>query len=125
MENGTGASIPSSFDSYWNQVTPGNEGKWGSVETSRNIYDWVGLDQIYNYAIQRGLVYKHHNLIWGQQQPSWISSLDSASQRTAVKAWIDSVGRRYPKMDFIDVVNEPFNAPPNGRNGTANYIQFL
>ncbi len=120
-----GYRIPSSYPAYWNQVTPGNDGKWGSVENNRGVFNWTGLDDLYNFAVTNGIPFKDHNLIWGQQQPSWISTLDSASQRAAIKAWIDSVGHRYPQMDFIDVVNEPLHAPPDGRNGTANYIRAL
>ena len=126
---GTTNPAPPGFDSYWNQVTPGNEGKWGSVEAARNTYNWEGLDQIYNYAIQKGLLYKHHNLIWGQQQPDWISNLDSASQLAEIEEWIRLVGERYPLMDFIDVVNEPLpghNQPDGGGSPPrANYKKAL
>jgi endo-1,4-beta-xylanase len=126
---GTTSPVPSGFDSYWNQVSPGNEGKWGSVETARNTYNWDGLDQIYNYAIQKGLRYKHHTLIWGAQQPSWISALDSASQRAEIEEWIRLVGERYPLMDFVDVVNEPLpnHNPPDGGGSPAraNYKKAL
>lgn len=121
-----GYRIPSNYLIYWNQVTPGNDGKWGSVENNQGVFNWSGLDALYNYALTNGIPFKDHNLIWGQQQPSWISQVaDSANQRAAIKEWIDSVGHRYPKMDFIDVVNEPLHAPPDGRNGTANYIRAL
>ncbi len=120
-----GYSIPSNFLTYWNQVTPGNDGKWGSVEGNQGVYNWSGLDALYNFALTNDIPFKDHNLIWGQQQPGWISLLDSATQRAAIKAWIDTVGHRYPQMDFIDVVNEPLHAPPDGRNGTANYIRAL
>ena len=33
-----------SYLTYWNQVTPGNAGKWGSVEGSQNNYNWTNLD---------------------------------------------------------------------------------
>jgi endo-1,4-beta-xylanase len=107
-----GYAIRPDFSSYWNQVTPEDAGKWASVEGTRDVYNWTGLDNIYNYAISHNFPYKHHALVWGQQYPSWITSLDSASQRAEVEEWIDSIGTRYPGMDFVDVVNEPFNAPP-------------
>lgn len=99
------------LDRYWNQVTPGNDGKWGSVTSVRGQYNWSNLDYIYNYVINRGLLYKHHTLVWGNQQPSWINGLDSANQRAEVENWIRLVGQRYPKMSFVDVVNEPFHTP--------------
>jgi len=60
--------------------------------------------------------YKHHTLIWNNQKPSWIDALDSASQKDEIEEWIQLVGERYPDMDYVDVVNEPFNAPPSFRN---------
>lgn len=104
-------SIRSDFSKYWNQVTPENAGKWSSVEGTRDVYSWTALDNIYNYAIANGFPYKHHTFVWGQQQPSWITSLDAADQRAQVEEWIRLVGERYPKITFIDVVNEPLNAP--------------
>ncbi len=108
---GTGSSIFRYLDSYWNQVTPGNDGKWGSVENIRGIYNWTNLDKIYGYTISRGLLYKHHTLVWGSQQPAWLSGLDTAAQRDAVTKWINAVGARYPMMTMIDVVNEPLHTP--------------
>jgi endo-1,4-beta-xylanase len=99
------------LDNIWNEVTPGNDGKWGSVENPKGTYNWTNLDKIYNFAEAKGLLYKHHNLVWGSQQPGWLSSLDSATQRDAVEKWIAAVGARYPKMDMVDVVNEPFHTP--------------
>jgi endo-1,4-beta-xylanase len=108
-------STPSRFlTRYWNQVTPGNAGKWGSVSSAQGQYNWKNLDTIYNFAIQNGLLYKHHTLVWGSQQPGWIAALtDTAAQRAAVEDWISRVGQRYPKMNFVDVVNEPLHAPPS------------
>ncbi|MDZ7271218.1 MAG: endo-1,4-beta-xylanase [candidate division KSB1 bacterium] len=104
------------FDRYFNQITPGNDGKWGSVEGTRGSYNWTNLDKIYNYAVSKGILFKEHTLVWGQQQPGWISSLDSAAQRAAVEEWIRRLGERYPLMALVDVVNEPFHAPPSYKN---------
>ncbi|HEY9167561.1 MAG TPA: endo-1,4-beta-xylanase [Candidatus Kryptonia bacterium] len=120
-----GSNIPLNFMQYWDQVTPGNDGKWGSVENTQGVFSWSGLDAIYNFALINGIPFKEHNLICGSQQPSWIGSLDSADQRAAIQAWIDSVGHRYPQATFVDVVNEPFNTPPDGNNGRPNYINAI
>lgn len=111
---GSSNSIWSNFNQYWNQITPGNDGKWGSVESNPGQYNWTGLDKIYNYALTNQFVFKDHNLVWGSQQPYFMTnaSLDSASQRAEVQKWIDTVGKRYPLMQFIDVVNEPLHTPP-------------
>ena len=130
-----GDSPASNFASYWTQLTPENAGKWGSVGTSTDTtqWNWTGLDNDYNYAKRQGLIFKDHNLIWGAQQPSWISSLDSATQYHYIQTWIRQVGQRYPNMDMIDVVNEPLagHTPPDGGISygstvpRANYINAL
>jgi endo-1,4-beta-xylanase len=109
----SGIPIYSNFSKYWNQVTPGNAGKWGSVEGVMNSYDWTWLDAFYNYAMNKGFLFKDHCLIWGAQQPGWIpGALDSAQQRAKVEQWIDTVCSRYESMAMVDVVNEPFHQPP-------------
>jgi endo-1,4-beta-xylanase len=109
----TSSNLFSNFDKYWNQTTPGNDGKWGSVEAVQGQPNWTNLDKIYDYAVQRGIQFKEHTLVWGSQQPAWIASLDSAGQRAAVENWIRLVEERYPSMAMVDVVNEPFHAPPS------------
>lgn len=111
-----GPTFRTNFSKYFNQVSPGNAGKWGSVENTQDNYNWTPLDNTYNYSQTKGFLYKHHTLVWGQQQPEWIKNLDSASQRAQVEEWIRLVGEKYPEMDFVDVVNEPFHAEPSYKN---------
>ena len=112
------------FSIYWNQVTPENGGKWGSVESNRNIMNWTAMDGAYNLAKTKGFLFKNHTMIWGSQQPSWIENLDTAQQRQEIEQWFSLTASRYPGMDFIDVVNEPLHAPPSGA-GHGNYINAL
>lgn len=102
----SGPSIPRSWPAYWNQVTPENAGKWGSVETSRDSYNWTELDKAYNYAKTNGYPFRFHCLVWGKQQPGWIADLDSAQQAEEVEEWIRMAGERYPEADYVEVVNE-------------------
>ncbi len=123
------ASSDPNFTNYWTQLTPENAGKWGSVGTTSDTsaWNWGGLDASYNFAQSNHLLFKDHCLIWGQQQPAWISTLDSAQQYNYIETWIRMVGQRYPNMDMIDVVNEPLSGhnPPDGGNGRANYKDAL
>jgi len=112
----TSTPVWSKFNLYWNQVTPGNDGKWGSVEGNQGQFNWINLDAIYNYAISNSILFKEHNLVWGSQQPAWITGLDSAHQYAEVATWIDTVAQRYPSASLVDVVNEPFHSPPPYRN---------
>lgn len=119
------------FAHYWTQLTVANAGKFGSVagSTDTTQWNWSGLDAAYNYALSNHLVFKDHNLIWGQQQPSWISGLDSAQQAMYIDTWIRMVGEKYPQLELVDVVNEPLDGhnPPDGGGSPprANYENAL
>lgn len=119
------------FAKYWTQLSPGNAGKWGSVAGTQDTtkWNWTGLDRAYNYAINNNMLFKEHTLIWGAQQPSWISALDSAQQIKYIETWFRMLAKRYPKIDMIDVVNEPLNDhnPPDGSGNPAraNYKKAL
>ncbi len=112
------------FTAYWNQVTPENAGKWGSVEGTRDVMNWTQLDAAYALAKTNGFPFRMHTLIWGNQQPGWIESLPASEQREEIEEWFEAVAARYPDIDFIDVVNEPLHDPPAGP-GNGNYIAAL
>ena len=115
-----------SFTAYWNQVTPENGGKWGSVESTRDVMNWSDLDNAYEVAKSNGFPFKLHTLIWGNQQPAWIESLTPDAQLARITRWFDAVAARYPHIDFIDVVNEPLHDPPNKPgSGGGNYLSAL
>ncbi len=117
------------FSNLWNQLTPENEGKWSSVGNSLDStrWNWTGLTNLYNYAKTHRIPFKFHTLIWGSQQPTWISSLSKEKQLEYITTWIRQCGRRYPDMEMVDVVNEPLvnHNPPDGKNGRANYKEAL
>jgi endo-1,4-beta-xylanase len=112
LGNIVGNYIPASFDTYWNQITPGNSGKWGSVEATRNVMVWADLDKAYNHALSKNYPFKQHTLVWGNQQPSWLSSLSPSEQAMEVEEWIRLFAERYPATNMIDVVNEPLHVIP-------------
>ena len=111
--------IPSNFTTYWDQIVPENEGKWGSVEGTQGKYNWTALDNIHSYAMQHNIPFKQHNFVWGSQQPSWIGGLSQANQKAAVEDWIKQFCTRYPDTQMIDVLNEP---PPHT---TPSYLAAL
>ena len=77
------AQIPD-FEKYWNQVTPENAGKWGSVERTRDEMNWDTLDAVYKLAKDNGFIFRYHVLIWGNQQPAWIETLPTEEQREEI-----------------------------------------
>ena len=115
----TNGAIRSDFATYWNQFTPENEGKWGSVQPSQGTFNWSSLDTEYSYTQSHGIVFKQHNFIWGSQQPSWVASLSSSAATTAVQTWMTNFCQRYPNVKLIDVVNEP---PPHTMPPYMNLI---
>lgn len=109
----TNGNVRSDFLQYWDQLTPENEGKWGSVESTRDVYNWSGLDRAYNYAMQNNIPFKQHTFVWGNQAPGWIYNLSPAEQAAEIEEWIRDYCARYPNTAMIDVVNEatPGHAP--------------
>jgi endo-1,4-beta-xylanase len=106
----TRGQVRSDFVDFWDQITPENEGKWGSVEPSRDQMNWAGMDRVRDYARQNNIPYKAHTFVWGSQQPNWIGGLPQSEQRAEVEEWIRLFCERYPDVAQIDVVNEP---PPH------------
>ncbi|WP_308365648.1 MULTISPECIES: endo-1,4-beta-xylanase [unclassified Microbulbifer] len=109
----TGGRVRSDFIQYWDQITPENEGKWGSVEGVRDQYNWSGLDAAYNFARENGIPFKQHTFVWGNQAPGWIDNLSPSEQAAEIEEWIRDYCARYPDTQMIDVVNEatPGHAP--------------
>ena len=108
-----GGGVPA-FYKLWNQVTPENESKWGSVEGNRNSYNW-GCDNAFNYAKQHHFTYKFHALVWGAQYPGWFNSdLPLPDRYKAIVKWFDAVKKKYPNLPLIDVVNEAIGMHQQG-----------
>lgn len=113
------------FTDYWNQVTPENSGKWGSVEGSRNNMNWGQLDEAYNLAKTNGYPFHFHVLIWGAQQPAWMNDLGPEEQLEEIREWFEAVAERYPDIEYLEVVNEPLHQRPDGVTGDADYWEAL
>ena len=102
----TSGAVRSDFINYWNQITGENEGKWGSVEGTRDVYNWAPVDRIYAYARQHNIPVKAHTFIWGAQSPSWLNNLSATETAAEIEEWIRDYCARYPDTAMIDVVNE-------------------
>lgn len=113
----TGNSVDTNglvFSDYWDQITPENAGKWGSVQRAAGAaFNWAALDAIYDYTEQKGIVFKEHTFVWGSQQPT--GELTQAD----VQSWMREFCGRYPNTRLIDVVNEP---PPHTEPSYAEAI---
>jgi endo-1,4-beta-xylanase len=101
------------YSKYWDQITPENAGKWGSIQsTPTSAFNWSTMDAIYSYTETNHIVFKQHAFVWGSQQPRGTPTLEQ------VEAWIQAFCERYPNTRLIDVVNEP--PPHTTPNYTAN-----
>ena len=109
----TSGNVRSDFIQYWDQITPENEGKWGSIEGTRDVYNWAPLDRIYNYARANNIPVKAHTFVWGNQSPNWLNNLSGPEVAAEIEEWIRDYCARYPDTAMIDVVNEatPGHAP--------------
>ena len=105
---------------YFNQVTPENSGKWGSVETTDNVFNWTDLDAARAYAHNNGFPFRFHVLLWGAQQPTWLKPLSDSLKIVNIKEWFQAVHDHFDgssperaKLEYIEVLNEILNDPPN------------
>ncbi|MBN2189413.1 MAG: endo-1,4-beta-xylanase [Chitinispirillaceae bacterium] len=124
----TRGAVRSDFLTWWNQITPENESKWATVEGTRDVYRWTGVDNVKNFAETNKIPWKFHTLIWGSQYPGWISGLSQADQLAEINEWFDAAHTRYPNVNMIDVVNEAATGHPQppfknalGGAGTSGY----
>lgn len=115
------------FTAYFNQVVPENAGKWASVEAERDVYTWDALDDAVALASDNGLPFRYHVLLWGSQQPAWISILPPAEQRQEIEEWFAAVAERYgDKITYLEVVNEFISQPPcSAVPGRGGYVEAL
>ncbi|MEM6842457.1 MAG: endo-1,4-beta-xylanase [Bacteroidota bacterium] len=116
------------FTTYWNQATPENAGKHGLYETSRDVYEWDALDEMYAFCQANNIPFKQHTfLFWCcGADADWLLSLSDAQIRAEMEEWIIHFFNRYPNTAYVEVVNEPFQSPPpakirNALGGDTNY----
>lgn len=121
------------FSAYWNQVTPENGGKWGTVEATRDVYNFTQARAAYEQAKASGVPFKWHVLFWGNQQPNWLYNLSPEEQLEEIHEWLAAIRAEFPDLEQIEVVNEPLHDPPDGTSagntvptgGSGNYYNAL
>lgn len=114
------------FGVYWTQATTENSGKWQSVEKSRGNYEWGDTDKAYDFAKRNGILFKFAPVICGSSKPNFWDGLSDDDRKEAIVRWMEAIGAHYPKIDLIEVVNEPFHSvfPDNdafGGSGRTGY----
>jgi len=120
----TGGQIRTDFKTMWDQFSPENAGKWGSVQGgSASTFNWASLDAMYKYTQDNNILFKEHCFFWAAQQPSMATN---SNIETVAKAWMKTFCDRYPKTAMIDVFNESLHNSPAyktgmGGTGTTGY----
>jgi endo-1,4-beta-xylanase len=114
-----------SLENYFNQITPENGGKWGTVESVRDEYNWTGADEALAVAEENDFPFRYHVLLWGSQQPDWIEELPPEEQLAEIRQWFEAVSERYgDRINLLEVVNEFDNQPPTAEH-EGHYIDAL
>ena len=92
---------------HFNYLTAEYEMKWATISPSQNIYNFGPGDAISAYADAHGMRLKGHALLWHGSMPAWVAALAPAALRSAVSAYIRTVGEHYRgRVLAWDVVNE-------------------
>ena len=104
-------NVPSFSDLYVRQArifTSNNFLKFGSLRPAEDKCDYAIADALINFALERGIQVRGHNLIWNDWTPEWLQR--SSADRVAY--WLDrhvdeTVTRYAGRLHSWDVVNEP------------------
>jgi autotransporter-associated beta strand protein len=122
----------------FNMIVPSNAGKWVNDEYTQGSPDMNMVDAMSQFASQNGLRMRMHNLIWNQEQPTYVNNLfasngtlTSANETTLnnditsrINYYVSGVNTHTlntPRTDSyteMDVLNEPFH----GQSAQDNYI---
>ncbi len=115
----TSGNIRSDMGTYWNQITNENGCKWASIHSlddqGRSKFDFTNYDKCdgaYEWAkAEPGRTFKFHALIWGSQKPDFLCTkktpgINKEKTLQYITEWFDAVQKRFPDLEYIDVVNE-------------------
>jgi GH35 family endo-1,4-beta-xylanase len=129
---GTNAHIfQDKLKTHFNAIVPENAGKWIEMEFAQDTQWHPQLDKIVAFANANDKRLRMHNMIWDNQQPSWVNTLvnqASGGNQTAKNTLRQEISERidyyvgdgdtnYDDGDFagsyyeIDVYNEMVHTP--------------
>jgi endo-1,4-beta-xylanase len=103
---------------HFDSLTPGNEMKWSSVESTKGSFTFGPADNEVNVAVCNNMQVRGHNLVWatGAQTPSYATGdgTNSPANQAVVIANIqehiqNEVQHFGNKVTVWDVVNEPLD----------------
>ncbi|MBO4731483.1 MAG: endo-1,4-beta-xylanase [Spirochaetaceae bacterium] len=85
--------------------------KWESVHPGKTTWNWNEVDRMIEFAEKNKIEVKWHTLFWHNQNPRFLSSLETREQALEVMdEHITTIMTRYKgRISEYDVVNEMFN----------------
>lgn len=95
----TAAIYQAHFLPLFNGLTPGNAGKWAYNEATRGAVTMQGVDDTLAFAKTNRLKVRMHNLIWGSQQPNFMTQLAGACETPTV------AGTNAPQQDLLSAID--------------------
>ena len=105
----------------YNLLEPENAMKWAVIGANQGSYNFEPADQLVSFAQQHGMQVRGHNLCSYQQNPAWLSNLDSSQLYQALHDYIFTVLGHYKGQVFAwDVVNEAIAADASATNVDLN-----
>ncbi len=135
----TSGQIRSDMGTYWNQITPENGCKWGSIHSLSNgnsgtsKFAWDNYDKCegaYKWAKEKPgeRHFKFHALVWGSQYPNFLCKKKNPNitvelTKQYITEWFDAVAAKFPDLEYIDVVNEAIWAGNNYHSGYGKPAQ--
>jgi endo-1,4-beta-xylanase len=103
---------------HFDSMTPGNDLKWGSVETALGVYNYTNGDAEVGEAVCADMKVRGQNLVWstGEQTPSYAfgdgtnSPANQATVTANIQEHIKSEVQHFGNKVYAwDVVNEPLD----------------
>lgn len=103
---------------HFDSITPGNEMKWSSVESTKGNFTYGNADSEVDLAVCNQMRVRGHNLVWatGAQTPSYAAgdgTNSSANQATVISNIQEHIQNEVQhfgnKVYLWDVINEPLD----------------
>ncbi len=89
-------------------ITPANAMKMNIIQPVRGMFDFTDADALYAYALQNGMEFRGHPLVWHTQASSFLGEegVDRDTTLQIMYEHIDGVMAHFPNLPYWDVVNE-------------------
>jgi len=104
----------------FNYMVAENACKLSGIQPEKGVFNFEGCDAHYEKAVELGMKFRGHCLIWFNYQPQWFQDItDSEEMEKTIVEHITKVMTHYKgKIDTWDVVNEAIEDESTGENGT-------